>query len=251
MNNIIEQQNKHYIECNVVMLSTENDLIGGEIFKLKNSLHATMTGAESRRAKHIGFIPHHLYITSNQPISVGDWFYRDTSIYKCIEVLDNDIVFMGKKNSVYGKRKVYWSKDLCKKIIATTDSELVTYTDYKGRPEVNEDKIVYTHNLPQIPQSFIKSYCDSNGSVDSVLVEVEPTCKCNNYLEHYFEQEEGKCKENTYQIKTNDKNEVIITPNKTSWSREEVIEILTNYCNEGMMENSTLIPISEWAKQNL
>ena len=73
----------------------------------------------------------HLYITVSQPIKEGDWY-----IWKNQLIQANDLV--GFHDSV---------KNDCRKIIATTDSEL---------------KIDLGHlcldSLPQVPQSFLKEF---------------------------------------------------------------------------------------------
>ena len=90
--------------------------------------------------KSQGKSSHHLYITSDDKIEVGDW-YIDTqtnTVYRCDshkESLSTD------------------DFDEFKKIIATTDSEL---------------------KLPQIPQSFIEEYC-RKGGIDELDVEYEVT----------------------------------------------------------------------------
>ena len=71
------------------------------------------------------FKPQHLYITSDEEIKEGDWFIRDGSIHKCFRVHKTDIEFLTSIDSVYCGSNTFWSKEYCKKIILTTDQDLI------------------------------------------------------------------------------------------------------------------------------
>ena len=72
-----------------------------------------------------GYKPQHIYITSDEEIKVGDWFIRDGSIHKCFRVHKTDIEFLTSIDSVYCGSNTFWSKEFCKKIILTTDQDLI------------------------------------------------------------------------------------------------------------------------------
>jgi hypothetical protein len=67
----------------------------------------------------------HIYITSDEEIKEGDWFIREGSIHKCFKVHKTDIEFLTSIDSVYCGSNTFWSKEYCKKIILTTDQELI------------------------------------------------------------------------------------------------------------------------------
>ena len=67
----------------------------------------------------------HIYITSEEEIKEGDWFIRDGSIHKCFRVHKTDIEFLTSIDSVYCGSNTFWSKGFCKKIILTTDQDLI------------------------------------------------------------------------------------------------------------------------------
>ena len=70
-------------------------------------------------------IPQNLFITSDEEIKEGDWFIRDGSIHKCFRVHKTDVEFLTSIDSVYCGSNTFWSKEFCKKIILTTDSDLI------------------------------------------------------------------------------------------------------------------------------
>jgi hypothetical protein len=66
-----------------------------------------------------------IYITSDEEIKEGDWFFRDGSIHKCFRVHRTDIEFLTSIDSVYCGSNTFWSKEFCQKIILTTDQDLI------------------------------------------------------------------------------------------------------------------------------
>lgn len=145
----------------------------------------------------------HLYILSDDEIKEGDYLISITgNILKC--------------NNPHRKEIQLHSIG---KIIATTDSFL---------------------NLPQPSQAFIKKYCESNSEIKEVMVE---------YVNKYFssganESKWHECTKEAYEliekdywfdtkkeieIKTNSKNEVSISPVKSSWTKEEVYDLVNKF----------------------
>lgn len=92
----------------------------------------------------------HLYITTDEEINEGDWFYYNHN------------------GGVIGQYKKGMG-EIDGKIIATTDPKLIIKTT---RLEKITNPGVYEKQLPQIPQSFIEEFCKAGG-IDEVLVEVE------------------------------------------------------------------------------
>ena len=76
-------------------------------------------------ANKVFYKPHHIYITSDEEIKERDWFIREGSIHKCFRVHKTDIEFLTSIDSVYCGLNTFWSKEYCKKIILTTDQDLI------------------------------------------------------------------------------------------------------------------------------
>jgi hypothetical protein len=142
--------------CNLVMLpSNEASQIHLANTKLYYSKETTYLQTKANQ---------HLYLTVNKReddestwIKEGDWYYSEDS---------NTII---QERQKIGKH----INTRCKKIIATTDKslkigkELVAVefgTDY----EEYKDKY-----LPQIPESFVKKFVESQGTIIEVLIEME------------------------------------------------------------------------------
>lgn len=70
-------------------------------------------------------IDQHIYIVSDEEIKVGCWFIRVDEIHKAFKVHKDDIEFLTSKQSIYCGQNTFWDKNLCQKIIKTTDPELI------------------------------------------------------------------------------------------------------------------------------
>ena len=171
--------------------------------------------------RDIGASSHHLYITSDDEIKEGDWYISTRNIHGNV-LHQCDRIKQPNKNgvdSIYDynivdKDSIMIDKDLCKKIIATTDPELKF-----GDSFFNE----FLKSLPQPSKAFIEKYCEVGG-VDEVMVEYEI-----NYCTHKCigtQLTSGICschKDLTrLKLKINSHNEITIHPIKDSWSREEL-----------------------------
>jgi hypothetical protein len=66
-----------------------------------------------------------IYITNNDHIGESDWFIRGNEIHKCFRVHKTDIEFLTPIDSVYCGSNTFWNKEYCKKIILTTDQDLI------------------------------------------------------------------------------------------------------------------------------
>ena len=151
----------------------------------------------------------HLYILSDDEIKEGDYLISITgNILKC--------------NNPHRKEIQLHSIG---KIIATTDSFL---------------------NLPQPSQAFIKKYCESNGEIDKVMVAYyqqyyhsinDEDNGTNSWTKISKEEFEIKSSKRDYfdefdfkeWLKTNSKNEVSISPVKSSWTKEEVYDLVNKF----------------------
>lgn len=190
----------------------------------------------------------HLYITTDEEIKNGDKILWEGKIYDYQE-------FMSMKTPVYTD---YF------KIIATTNPKLTTKEVIRVGDRVHSEKqdfndqIVSTESsaelynksdhyfkaLPQIPQDFIKAYCEQGG-IDEVDVEMEE--------ESRFAYEG----DTRYTLKVDPIHNTITTHRivEKMYSREEVEELCRNSHLLGMKETLPGYPkpetIDEWIKENL
>lgn len=133
---------------------------------------------------------HHLYIVTDDGIKSGDW------------VLFGDVVMVATSfddRVIYDEEGNSFMKYDCKKIIATTDSEL------------SRNLQLHTY-IPKPSKAFIEKYCNVGG-IDEVEVEYQ-----------VFPYKTGDIVSKTYRLKVNSHNEITIHPIKDRWTREEVEE---------------------------
>ena len=187
-------------------------------------------------------IPQHLYITSDEEIKGGDWYYNpagnnfapDMRLVKC----ESSHEAIACKN-----------EPVCSKVIATTDKFL-------GEPQLplsDAWRDWFKNRLPQIPESFIKAFVESNGTIKEVLVEYE---ECQTFKDDACGVRFGCCN-SPIKLKTRPDNTIIISQSKT-YTRDEV-EILCNsaYAN-GMVAQQFIedlptprVRFKQWIKDNL
>jgi len=214
MSRLIEKESKYFKECNVVMLPTEDRVNGNICISPSIKGGTELRIISNDKALLISKVqPQHLYITSNDEIKEGDWFYR---------ISDNSII----RNIRRGTHHL-----VDKKIIATTDKSLTTgnMIDCLSSNPKKE-------TLPQPSHNFIKAFCEQSG-IDKVLVEYELDIK---YVDYAFQR---------YKLKTDFHNTITIKPVKDSWSREEVINLCRIMFDERF--GPTWNGFDDWIKENL
>jgi len=217
-------------KCKVVMLATELGLptYSNKVSKIRLDNNGVLSFEPYIQGLYYSGLVHtyqHLYILSDDEIKEGDWFYQnhDKQIHQCLTKSDYFIVAV--KPSDY-------PIEICKKIIATTDSSL---TNVYNKDTVKEFEIL----TPSIPQSFIDKYVseyNKGNVITEVLVEY-----INNYddVERLSDFEEPKLNpDNTNNIKTV----------KDSWTKEEVIELMSKSFNRGV---SRQLFDQTWIENNL
>ena len=218
MGTLKEIDGKHYQQCKVVMMSagqsTTRIILAEKQLLLLSFLNIDKTREDKGR---------HLYITSDEEIKEGDWVLSGTNtIVQCLHpnnVVDRDI----------------------KKIIATTDTSLKLYTSETLASASGFSLKTEDISLSKPSQSFIKAYIEAynNGNpITDVLVEHE------SELEAYYRNGIGGAK-----LKVNSSNEITIKKVKDSYTREEVIELVTKalYAKASWYEEE----INDWIKENL
>ena len=185
-----------------------------------------------------------LYITSNEQIRDGDWFYAD-NIHGKIEKAEYDnhgILING------------FIAKACKKVIATTDSSLKTKVQHDSDGFLNIP-------LPQPSQSFIQKYVDEYNKgniITDVLVEYDDKMgycnKCNAYQYssyigcNYNGICDGKVIPDT-KLKVSKDNTITIRRVKDSWSRDEVADKIRQY--QHSVDRNEVTTIAQWIKENL
>ena len=96
-----------------------------------------------------------IYITSTEEIKEGDWFIRDNSTHKCFKVHKTDIEFLTSIDSVYCGSNTFWSKEFCKKIILTTDEDLIA----NGVQHIDDEFLEWLINNPNCEE--VEIYYDT------------------------------------------------------------------------------------------
>jgi hypothetical protein len=166
----------------------------------------------------------HLYITTDEEIKVGDWYYSVTLNY--IFKATNKML------PIFGGEK----------IIASTDPELNS-----NQIEPYDTSKPYGIEFPQIPQSFIEEYCKAGG-IDEVLVEVEDIClTCGKEFNHNTQahtQAHTNCEVQNYcfksisSLKLNPDNTIIIHPVEENKFEKQKTYILRRleHCNKRLKQ---------------
>ena len=240
MNTLKEIDGRYYQECEVVMIATDNKTNITKIYLDADKTKSVLGANKPVNDNYKEYI--NLYITSNEEIKEGDWYYSETfkSVDKAIALP------LAIKDS--------------KKIIATTD-ETLHLTFNNGKTDL---KFV----LPKPSDSFISKYIEeyNKGNIISdVLVEYEQCKVCQGTKRHivsmfgevdcnYCQKNEGY--EKLYiepRLKVDSNNTITIKKVKDSYSREEVINLLYKY-NDGIIDRYSQLTnkdLNKWIKENL
>jgi hypothetical protein len=242
MSKLIEKEGKFYKECVILMLETEDctnihkDKRANSYPKLqKPSLLGGIWKSDSNHYQHVQATKQglqenfHLYITSDDEIKEGDWFY---------DKLSTDKIYQ-RKNSIFSLPKE------SRKIIATTDTSLKLPI-----PEgLAEYPMSYTpKSLPQPSDKFIESYIDAHnkgGNIERVLVEYELFDEYGNIIMGDLQRESD-----TVRLKLKNDN-IVIKKVKDSWSRDEVCNLLNEYRVYTWKNGSTANDLIKWIEENL
>lgn len=214
---------------NIALLTSKTEfMIGTETSK--SSLQGGKEWVYNKSITDNSTMPQHLYIISDDKIKEGDYMHTHKGIERA--------VYDG-----YSFNKV---NEWCKKIIATTDRNLII------RGKTNNAEL-----LPQPSQQFTEKYIESYNKgliLSDVLVEYEQIPRVSIFSEY----EPGIQTSYGYKLKVNPKdNTIIIKPLRESWSREEVEELCKNAWQIGFNVGSndetspSYLSSDDWVKQNL
>jgi hypothetical protein len=164
----------------------------------------------------------HLYLTSHENIQMGDWVIKpDGTIHK---MSNGDMVdYLSSMSKA------------TQKIIATTDKKLGIKIAFGTYAQV-----------PQIDESFVKEYVESQGTIKQVLVELN---ECRPVIEDDDLSYKGY--ETLFNVKTNPDNTVIIhrAENDTkTYTHQEVVNIVRCAFDASKRE---AITANQWIEENL
>ena len=244
---------------------------------LKNNLQLEYNEVKpSYGLNKLGWKYHHLYITTDEEIKEGDWFYDDLNIPPNMRVkqLKRAVNYSLIREDMRQPERERWAH--ARKIIATTNPKLIYSLTCEhayisgGRGMCNTMKCCgdfMKTKLSQIPQSFIEEYCKAGG-IDRVLVEVE--------VFGYISEDTrismiGTDKElvlpntgqdkRTFKLKTDSNNCIIIHPVEGKMYSEKDLPIqamknVLEYCEDESIENTAFVvgfytDIKKWIEENL
>lgn len=201
-----------YEKCKIFMLPTTDKI--GSIHKAPETGNLYF-GTCSSTYKH-----YHLYITSCDDIMKSD---------VCIDIQER-ILF----NAISDFR--YLSTGTYRKIIATTNNSL---------------------NLPRPSNDFVRKYCESNGKISDILVKYVTDFSCIHF------NKVGACRPDCFESCevfrktisvpfTAKDNTITILPEKTSWTKNEVIKIVHRYRKYmALRGNCNGKDCDKWLSENL
>lgn len=171
---------------------------------------------------------YHIYVINSEKIKEGESCWAINKNRDTVYFIENA---QRKENELEGIN-FNWNK-----VIATTDSSLTIDREVTGVGWAASTYKAKQILLPRLSDDFIKAYVKAQGKVDKVLVE-------------YYNlngQESGQL------IKIASYNTITIKPfeEKTSWSREEVIELLHKRMRFTFGLDYNESTTNDWIKENL
>lgn len=204
-----------YKKCKVVIIATykESRLFLKTGNQLEYNEHHPIYGIN-----HYGWKYQNLYILSDDKIKENDWYYTKSKVHKHLGHLPLD--------------KTNHDGDKVFKIIAITDSSLNLYCNHCGAIKelatgicVKCDRFS-TNSISSISQSFIKQYVseyNKGNKIEEVMVEYE-------FEKPFITVNDDEERVENYPISPilNPDNTISIKATKTSWTREEVVALLTS-----------------------
>lgn len=182
-------------------------------------------GHKNTNLKWKDCIYQNIYILSDEEIKDNDYITDGIKVIRAIPKIINSQGLVNKRN---------W-----KKIIATTDTSL---------------------QLPNLPTQFIEQYITAynNGKpITEVMVEYE--LLCTNCGESNCDKLQCRDNKDVYYLLINPDNTINTKSIKESWSREEVIKLISNFANsednldlyDGYYRGCQNEAVNNWIKSNL
>jgi hypothetical protein len=226
--------NKHYQECDVVMLKSNKP---SKLTLDKDDNRLDLQNQDVFMEYQDLVENQHLYILSNEEIKEGDW----TICYDGIEY---------STYKVNNETKKYVR--IIGKIIATTDSSLITQLNEKCSDlQLNKIK----SKIIQIPQSFIEHYIteyNKGNVISKVLVELKEDAFCNSQSCTCNTEQVVECLYNGNKLKLNQNNEISILNGYKIYGLPEFLYEDKGEIKIGYHGNCVVTDIwNNWIKENL
>ena len=229
---IIHVDEKPHMKTNVIMLPIDINTVQPEdcvgfIFKNENGVVNILNNLDDIIKSNAYFkaIPQHLYIISDEEIKEGDWYY------------ESEFQLILKKE---GKGILK-----AKKIIATTDTSLTIKGEQEGEN-------TWYNPLPQLSQQFIEKYIEEynkGNQIVDILVEVE---EYEFKQTEWFQEAPYTHKYKEWRLKLDSQNQITIREQKDSWSRKEVIDLISDWTKMKSGLNMNLPNnFNQWIEENL
>lgn len=246
---------KSYQQCEVIMLPTKEQRWTVECEHDNRYEFYSFTNDKklySRQNNVHNWSLSHLYILSSEEIKKGDW---------CYDVI-NKIIEQAKFDYGSSDNQQFF------KIIATTDFSLTHIVDWDKNAKdimisVGDNPKDYQNykSLPRPSDDFIKAFVKAQGKgFDKVLVEYQAyhgiktsIAEVNAISGDDSMNWQGRNDLRDYKIKVSPDNTITIKPiqeEKTSWNREEVVEILKKFDIE-MGDTHGPTTRNKWIEENL
>mgnify|MGYP000494000036 FL=1 len=275
---LIMKDGKPHKIAEVVMFPTEK---ASNIAVNVNNNNIVLMAEYLQKHRTEGYQNQHLYFLSSEEIKEKSLLNTDD--YYCIKNHYNEW-YIGKFN---GKSFDFinnggnFDSDLfiCKKVIATTDESLRIYyaIDYDyDKLSTHTNLEVGDKSLPRPSDDFLKAFVKAEGKITEVLVEINTEFYADSKpfatkaSRDSYVQETGashSCWTKNLGMKVSPDNTISIKPiqeEKTSWNRDEVIELLEKHSDyidsninyEAILSACCSIPTpswndDEWIKENL
>ena len=188
----------------------------------------------------VGYYPcQHLYFTSDEKPKKGDYAIVTSAVMSYKDIIKE------------------WGEPIGKKIIATTDPKLTIERYITGIDPIGEYSTAITQKvpfkLPQIPQSFIKSFCEKGGiwEVEVKYDEITET-KQDKYSDGTYAR---SCSEQVvgYKLKLIDNTIVINEVEEKMYSEDALVNAIINFANNHLKVRNSVSKseVIKWIKENL
>lgn len=200
----------------------------------------------------MGDVYQHLYFLSDDEIKEGDWYVNFKVNEKNWDEIIPDRVCKADLNKT-NEFKVHPYSKYCKKIIATTDKNLIWLDKSEKNPELARPNGLWKC-LPEPSEGFIQKFVNAYNSgnpITEVDVEYErvkqalsiiskKTKNGSDYTEVEWEFQDI--------LKINPKdNTITIKKIKDTWTRDEVVNLLQQFNND----KSGVFDCTKWIEENL
>jgi hypothetical protein len=189
---------------------------------------------------------HHLNVVVDEPATVGDYVMFYNSISKVLE--DNGDFLKIESHTIMSENDVqvvnYRRDPKVSKMAQVGDPTTMVHSFSKA----NLPKLIATtdpdFNLPRISEDFIETYCELEGTIKNVYIELARKYAMYKGVEELIGYE-GISVVN---------GNIVVTPIKTSWDRDEVVSIckdLLDHLGINISRREDKEKFNEWVEEKL